>query len=172
MSAYESILIVQTTLKHKPAGGPCWPISGAKGVVAVSKANPINIKRIDHVVLRANDLQNMIVFYRDVLGCRLERGPGESGLAQLRAGESLIDLVDVNGRLGRQGGGAPDHSADNVDHVCLLVSPWDQGAMLKHLNDHNVDFGEVASRYGATGQGSSVYLKDPEGNSIELKGID
>ncbi|MDJ0917391.1 MAG: VOC family protein [Woeseiaceae bacterium] len=137
----------------------------------MTKANPINIKRIDHVVIRVKNLDNMINFYQDVLGCRLERGPGESGLAQLRAGESMIDLVDAAGRLGRQGGALPDHSADNVDHVCLLVSPWDQGAMLKHLNDHNVDFGEVATRYGATGDGSSVYLKDPEGNTIELKGI-
>ncbi len=143
-----------------------------RGVITVSKANPINVKRIDHVVIRAKNLDNMIAFYQDVLGCRLERGPAESGLAQLRAGESMIDLVDVTGRLGRQGGAAPDHSADNVDHVCLLVSPWDQGAMLKHLNEHNVDFGEVATRYGATGDGLSVYLKDPEGNTIELKGID
>ena len=137
----------------------------------MSKANPINIRRIDHVVIRANNFENMIAFYRDVLGCRLERGPGAGGLAQLRAGDSMIDIVDVNGRLGRQGGGPPDHEAENVDHVCLLVAPWDQGAMLKHLNDHNVDFGEVATRFGATGDGPSVYLKDPEGNTIELKGV-
>lgn len=137
----------------------------------MSKANPINIRRIDHVVIRANNFDNMIAFYRDVLGCRLERGPGEGGLAQLRAGDSMIDIVDVNGRLGRQGGGPPDHAAENVDHVCLLVSPWDQGAMLKHLNDHNVEFGEIATRFGATGDGPSVYLNDPEGNTIELKGV-
>ena len=83
----------------------------------------------------------------------------------------MIDIVDVSGRLGRKGVGPPDHDAENVDHICLLVAPWDQGAMLKHLNDHNVDFGEVATRFGATGDGPSVYLKDPEGNTIELKGI-
>ena len=68
-------------------------------------ANPINITRIDHVVIRVRNLDAMIDFYCDVLGCRLERGPGEAGLAQLRAGESLIDLVDAAGSLGRQAGG-------------------------------------------------------------------
>ena len=136
----------------------------------MSNANPINIKRIDHVVLRVNDLDRMIDFYRDVLGCRLERGPGESGLAQLRAGDSLIDLVDADGRLGRQRGDAPDHGAPNVDHVCLLVQPWDTVTVLEHLRRFEVQHGEVGTRYGATGQGPSVYLKDPEGNNIELKG--
>ena len=59
----------------------------------MKQANPINITHIDHVVIRVKDLQNMIMFYQNVLGCKLERGPGEGGLAQLRAGHSLIDLV-------------------------------------------------------------------------------
>jgi len=136
----------------------------------MSNANPINIKRIDHVVLRVSDLDKMIDFYRNVLGCRLERGLGDGRLAQLRAGDSLIDLVDADGRLGRQGGGAPDHDAPNVDHVCFLVQPWDTETVLKHLHRFEVQHGEVGSRYGATGQGPSVYIKDPEGNNIELKG--
>ena len=70
----------------------------------MKQANPINITDIDHLVIRAIDLENMIAFYRDVLGCKFERGPGENGLAQLRAGRSLIDLVDANGPLGQQGG--------------------------------------------------------------------
>ena len=78
--------------------------------------HPINIRLIDHVVVRANNLEQMIDFYREVLGCRLERGPGEIGLAQLRAGDSLIDLVDVSGPLGRQGGASPDPDAPNMDH--------------------------------------------------------
>lgn len=132
--------------------------------------NPINITRIDHVVLRVNDLERMISFYRDVLGCRLERGPGELRLAQLRAGDSLIDLVESSGPLGLQGGAPPDHGAPNVDHICFLVQPWDAGAVLEQLRKHGVNHGEVESRYGATGQGPSVYITDPEGNTIELKG--
>ena len=132
--------------------------------------NPINITRIDHVVLRVADLENMIAFYRDVLGCRLERGPGEIGLAQLRAGDSLIDLVDASGKLGRQGGAPPNHGAPNVDHVCFAVHPWDADALIGHLRKHGVEPGEVAARYGALGMGPSIYISDPEGNIIELKG--
>jgi len=134
------------------------------------KANPINIHVIDHVVLRANDLENMIRFYSEVLGCRLERGPGELGLAQLRAGRSLIDIVDVNGRLGRKGGRAPDPEAPNMDHLCLKVRPWNPDAVQQHLREQGVEVGEIVSRYGASGSGPSLYIEDPEGNTVELKG--
>ncbi|NNE04752.1 MAG: VOC family protein [Xanthomonadales bacterium] len=134
--------------------------------------NPINIALVDHVVLRVKDLEKMLRFYCDVLGCRLEKGPGEIGLAQLRAGLSLIDLVDANGSLGRQGGGPPDHDAHNMDHVCLQVQPWNPAAILAHLEKHDVEAGEIARRYGASGQGPSMYLRDPEGNTVELKGTD
>lgn len=134
------------------------------------EANPINIRRIDHVVLRVVDLEVMVAFYCDVLGCRLERGPGGAGLAQLRAGDSLIDLVDANGSIGRQSGGPPDHGAPNVDHVCLLVQPWDADAVLSRLRARGVEPEPIKSRYGATGQGPSIYFDDPEGNTIELKG--
>jgi catechol 2,3-dioxygenase-like lactoylglutathione lyase family enzyme len=133
-------------------------------------ANPINLTRIDHVVLRVVDLDGMIAWYRDVLGCRLERGPGASGLAQLRAGDSLIDLVAADGPLGRAGGRTPDHGAPTVDHVCLQLRPWDEALIVEHLRRHGVETGEVESRYGATGQGPSLYIRDPEGNTIELKG--
>lgn len=133
-------------------------------------ANPLNITRIDHVVIRVRDMSAMVNWYQIVLGCRLERGPGELGLAQLRAGESLIDLVDVHGPLGEEGGGAPDGSADNMDHVCLLVEPWDVDTISEHLRRHQVLLEDVADRYGATGMGPSIYLKDPEGNRLELKG--
>ena len=136
----------------------------------MNDANPINIARIDHVVFRVNDLDRMLAFYRDVLGCRLERGPGNALLAQLRAGDSLIDLVDARGSLGREGGNAPDHQAPNVDHVCFLVDPWDAELILEQLRKHGVKPGDVATRYGATGQGPSIYFSDPEGNTVELKG--
>jgi catechol 2,3-dioxygenase-like lactoylglutathione lyase family enzyme len=138
----------------------------------MKKANPINIQVIDHVVLRANDLERMILFYSEVLGCRLERGPGELGLAQLRAGHSLIDIVDVSGPLGRKGGRAPDPQAPNMDHLCLQVGPWNPDAIVAHLREEGVEAGEVVRRYGASGSGPSLYIKDPEGNTVELKGRD
>ena len=137
----------------------------------MAQTHPINIQLIDHVVVRVRDLAMMIHFYCDVLGCQLERGPGEFGLAQLRAGSSLVDLVDAAGPIGRQGGGAPHTEGGNMDHFCLQVHPWEQRAITAHLEEHKVEFGSVEMRYGAQGSGPSLYLKDPEGNTVELKGV-
>ncbi len=134
------------------------------------QAHPIRLQSIDHVVIRVQDLERMIAFYCDVLGCQLERGPGEAKLAQLRAGQSLVDLVDVNGPIGRKGGPAPDHNAPNMDHLCLQLSAWDPDAIQEHLKENKVEFGEIAVRYGALGNGPSLYVRDPEGNTVELKG--
>ncbi|MEM7277167.1 MAG: VOC family protein [Pseudomonadota bacterium] len=136
----------------------------------MSKANPINIRLIDHVVVRVNNLDSMVAFYRDVLGCRLERGPGEGGLAQLRAGESLIDLVDAKGPIGSKYGGLPQPDARNMDHFCLQITPWDGEAILAHLRHHKVEVGDILQLYGASGFGPSLYISDPEGNTVELKG--
>lgn len=136
----------------------------------MAEHHPIAIRAIDHVVIRANDLEGMIGFYRDVLGCREERRRGELGLVQLRAGNSLIDLVDVTGPVGRDGGGTPDPDAPNMDHFCVQVEPWDPGAITAHLQAHGIEAGEVVTRYGALGNGPSIYIDDPEGNAVELKG--
>jgi catechol 2,3-dioxygenase-like lactoylglutathione lyase family enzyme len=92
------------------------------------------------------------------------------GLFQLRAGTSLIDLVDVGGPLGRLGGAPPGPEGRNVDHLALRVAPFDEAALRAHLERHGVEPAEVAQRYGADGMGPSMYIRDPEGNVIELKG--
>lgn len=130
----------------------------------------IQIREIDHVVLRIVDLDVMLRFYCDVLGCSIERRQDEIGLVQLRAGHSLIDLVTLDGKLGREGGAAPGREGRNVDHVCLRVEPFDEPDIRKHLAQHGVEAGPVESRYGAEGEGPSIYLVDPEGTTIELKG--
>jgi catechol 2,3-dioxygenase-like lactoylglutathione lyase family enzyme len=132
--------------------------------------SPVRIREIDHIVLRVRDLDTMIGFYRDVLGCPVERRQDEIGLVQLRAGSSLIDLVPVDGKLGMAGGAAPGREGRNVDHFCLRVESFDAAAIRKHLQEHGVEAGPVASRYGAEGEGPSIYLEDPEHNTIELKG--
>ena len=129
-----------------------------------------SILGIDHVVLRAQNIPRMVRFYCDVLGCTVERERPELGLTQLRAGQSLIDLVAVDGELRRKGGAAPGDEGRNMDHLCLRIEPFDPGMLAAHLIRHGVVPGEVKSRYGADGQGPSVYLSDPEGNTIELKG--
>ncbi|HVI26338.1 MAG TPA: VOC family protein [Xanthomonadaceae bacterium] len=131
---------------------------------------PFAVAQIDHVVLRVRDVAAMQAFYRDVLGCAEERRQDAIGLVQLRAGRSLIDLVDVAGKLGRMGGAAPGAEGRNMDHLCLRVEPFDRDAILAHLAAHGVRAGESGARYGAEGEGPSQYLYDPEGNLVELKG--
>jgi len=130
----------------------------------------IQVRGIDHVVLRVVDLPAMLRFYCDVLACNVERRQEGIGLIQLRAGRSLIDLVTVDGKLGREGGAAPGSEGRNMDHFCLRVDPFDAAAILAELKRNGLDPGEVASRYGAEGEGPSIYVKDPEGNTVELKG--
>lgn len=130
----------------------------------------IRIRELDHIVLRVVDLDRMTRFYCDVLGCAIERRQDEIGLVQLRAGRSLVDLVPVDGQLGRLGGAAPGAQGRNVDHFCFRVEPFDAAAIRAALAAAGVEAGAVASRYGAEGEGPSIYLTDPEGNTIELKG--
>ena len=130
----------------------------------------IQIRQIDHVVLRVSDLDAMIGFYCAALGCTVERRQAEIGLVQLRAGSSLVDLVPVTGKLGRMGGAAPGREGRNMDHLCFRVEPFDDASIRSHLAACGVTAGPLESRYGAEGTGPSVYLSDPEGNVIELKG--
>lgn len=131
---------------------------------------PFQLLQLDHLVLRVRDVAAMQAFYCDVLGCTVERRQDEIGLVQLRAGDSLIDLVGIEGKLGRMGGAGPGAEGHNLDHLCLRVDPFDRETVVAHLRAHGVPVGEFGSRYGAQGEGPSQYLRDPEGNGIELKG--
>jgi glyoxylase I family protein len=130
----------------------------------------IRIREIDHLVLRVVDLDRMLGFYCEVLGCTVERRQDKIGLIQLRAGRSIVDLVPVDGELGRAGGAAPGKEGRNLDHFCFRIDPFDEPTVRRHLEAHGVEAGPVASRYGAEGQGPSIYITDPEGNVVELKG--
>lgn len=126
--------------------------------------------RIDHVVLRVASLADMQAFYCGALGCTVEREERELGLVQLRAGDALIDLVSVDGPLGRKGGAAPGSAGRNLDHFCLAIEPFDAAQIQGYLQARGIPFGPVRSRYGAGGLGPSIYVTDPEGNTVELKG--
>ena len=130
----------------------------------------IHVLGLDHIVLRVRDGARMTRFYCDVLGCVVERARQDIGLIQLRAGQSMIDLVPVDGELGSKGGAAPGVEGRNLDHLCLRIEPWDQFAVIAHLIKNGVVPGETRQRYGADGMGPSIYISDPEGNVIELKG--
>ncbi len=124
-------------------------------------------KNIDHVVVCVHDLDRALKFYTEVLGCREERRVERIGLIQLRAGASMIDLQLVNP--------GPEDSefsgpTKNMDHFALRIEPFDGAAVRAHLANHGVTVGEVVQRYGAEGDGPSLYIDDPDGNTIELKG--
>ena len=129
-----------------------------------------SILGLDHVVLRAANVPRMVNFYCQVLGCTLELERPDLGLTQLRAGNSLIDLIAVDSDSGRRGGAAPGAEGRNMDHFCLRIEPFDPGALTAQLLRHGVMPGEIKSRYGADGHGQSLYISDPEGNTVELKG--
>ena len=130
----------------------------------------IKIRNLDHVVFRTTRLQQMLDFYCKVLGCTLERElPPEQGLSQLRAGDSLIDLVPVDSELGKLGGKPPSQDGRNVDHVCLRIGSVSELALIQWLDDHKVWHSGFENRYGADGMGRSIYVTDPEGNIIELR---
>lgn len=131
---------------------------------------PFRLLALDHLVLRIVDEARMLAFYCEVLGAREERRLAEYGLIQLRAGTALIDLVTLDGKLGRAGGAAPGATGRNLDHFCLRIDPFDENALRAHLAGHGIAIEEVATRYGADGYGPSIYLRDPEGNTVELKG--
>jgi catechol 2,3-dioxygenase-like lactoylglutathione lyase family enzyme len=128
------------------------------------------IQDIDHIVLRVSDLERMIDFYCNVLGCRLEWRRPDLGLVHLRAGSAMIDLVPVDGKLGNLGGAAPGKEGRNMDHVCLRVLPFDVAQIVQHLESHAARVGEIRPRFGAEGEGVSIYVYDPEDNLVELKG--
>jgi glyoxylase I family protein len=130
----------------------------------------LKIRDIDHLVLRVRDVDAMTRFYGEVLGCPVHRIDERIGLVQLRAGRALIDLVPLDSELGRAGGAGPGREGRNMDHFCLRVEDWDAEAIRAHLRAHGVEPQPVAQRFGAEGQGPSMYLSDPEGNTVELKG--
>jgi glyoxylase I family protein len=130
----------------------------------------LRIREIDHLVLRVYDIDRMRSFYCDVLGAEHIAWRPDFGMSHLRVGRSMVDLVTIDGPLGKPGGTGPAREGRNVDHFCFRVEPFDQEAIVAHLKRHGVQLGEIRPRYGAEGNGVSIYLTDPEGNTVELKG--
>ena len=129
----------------------------------------IKIREIDHVVLRVKDIEAMRRFYCDVLGAEHVAYRPQFGMSHLRVGASMIDFVEV-GPLGKSGGAAAGKEGRNMDHLCLRVEPFDQDAIIEHLRRQGAPVGDIKPRFGAEGNGVSIYLTDPEGNVVELKG--
>lgn len=132
---------------------------------------PFALKNIDHVVFRVASLERSIAFYESVVGCQVVKRRDDLGLVHMRAGRSMIDLVSLAGRLGSLGGPGPGRDGRNVDHLCLRIEPFDPQALIAHLRACGVEpLGPVSNKFGAEGDGPSLYFKDPDGNVIEFKG--
>ncbi|MDP6692196.1 MAG: VOC family protein [Alphaproteobacteria bacterium] len=124
---------------------------------------------LDHVVLRIVDLDRSLAFYCDVLGCHMDRRRDDLGLYHLRAGSSQVDLVTLDGQLGQKHG-APRSEGPNMDHFCLRIEPFNGPELIAYLRGHGLEPSEIAQRFGAEGEGPSLYVSDPDGNVVELKG--
>lgn len=119
-----------------------------------------HVERIDHVVLRVRSLASMVRFYEQALGFKVERRLEALHLVQMRAGASMLDLIQ----------GERPTTGGNMDHLCFRIEPFDREVIVAQLGPLGIALGETVERYGAEGSGPSVYFHDPEGNQIELKG--
>jgi catechol 2,3-dioxygenase-like lactoylglutathione lyase family enzyme len=132
--------------------------------------NPIRIGKLDHVVLRVADIEKSIRFYRDILGCPEARTRPDTGLYQYRAGASMIDLVPLDSPGGRRSGYGPPSAGRNMEHFALAIEEFDEAAIRGYLAANGVEITKAGRRFGADGTGPSIYVKDPDGNEVELKG--
>ena len=111
----------------------------------------IKIRGLDHIVLRTNQLQAMLHFYVDILGCVVEREQPKFRLTQLRVGSNLIDLIEVDS--------APAMENPNLAHFCLQIENENDFLGLEnYFNSHDIKLDNYGKRYGAAGETSSFYL--------------
>jgi glyoxylase I family protein len=143
--------------------------SSPSNVPSAPGKRSVQVAGLDHLVLRVADLERSTAFYRDVLNCAVEKWQPELGLLQLRAGSALIDLVTLDGPIGREGGAGAAREGRNLDHFCLRLERFDEAELREHLAAFGVEAGQTADRYGAEGYGASIYIRDPDGNTVELK---
>lgn len=130
-------------------------------------APPFTIAGIDHILLHVNGMSESLAFYETVLGCAVEARIPEYGMAELRAGASHVDLVDVTSPEGAWAR-APVAGGRNIDHFALSLGANDAHALRRHLAAHGVPVVEEREEEGAEGKSLSLYLRDPSGNTIEL----
>ncbi len=139
---------------------------------------PIDVDRLDHVVLLVKDLRRAARFYTEVLGLWVERWREEIGLVQVRAGQSLIDLQLASGkrplrtraRPGQPAREAMMRAPVNVHHIALNVKRFDGPRLKRHFAKLGIAASEPRKQYGADGMGWAMDVIDPDGNIVELKG--
>ena len=131
------------------------------------------IKRLDHLVIRTDNIKEMISFYCFILGYKVQRDNlKESGLIELNAGESMIDLFDVsNENINVSKKIQCEKDIKNLDHFCILLDNFDEVEIKVHLKNFGIKCSDIEMSYGSNGYGPSIYIFDPDNNKIELKGV-
>lgn len=122
----------------------------------------MEISGIDHVVVKVSDLERSIHFYCDILGCKLQWRRDELSLAHLCVGASFVDLLEDKALSYSPG--------QNMDHLCLTVTDFNLQKVRSHFLAHGIELGTSGDRFGASGWGQSLYISDPDGNGLELRG--
>jgi catechol 2,3-dioxygenase-like lactoylglutathione lyase family enzyme len=130
----------------------------------------VSITALDHFVLRVRDLDRSVQFYRDVLGlpieCLEEYRAGTRPFVSARIAGQLLDLVPdptYDASAGLQSGG--------FMHLCVRVTGNLEREVLPRVRARGVEVVEDTPmvRLGATGYGLSIYIRDPDGYTVELK---
>ena len=130
---------------------------------------PFALEGIDHVTLLVSDMLRARKFYEDVIGCTPELSLPQYGMELLRCGAALIVLVDIS--QPNAAWAKPEvEGGRNMDHVCLATGRFDHDAMRRYLADNKVEIVEESFHGGARGESLSFYVRDPFGNTLELKG--
>jgi glyoxylase I family protein len=130
---------------------------------------PFTLEGIDHLLLLVQGMAPAVKFYTEVLGCTVEDRLPQYGMLQLRAGHALIDLVDIS--VPEAAWAAPPVAGGrNLDHLCLALGHHDEVMLRRHLAQHGVEIIEEGLHAGSRGESLSLYVRDPSGNVIELKG--
>lgn len=133
-------------------------------------SNPLTLRGVDHVALRVRSLDLSVAFYCSILRCEVVARNEDAGIVHLRAGAQMIDLIWLEGRMGKLGGAERRVEARNMHHVCLAYEPYDSSALFTYLDEHKIEHSAMPQdNLGAEGQGASVYLADPDENLIEIK---
>jgi len=120
----------------------------------------LRVVGLDHVVLNVADVERSLAFYCGELGLAPERVEewrrGEIFFPSVRVdAHTIIDLL------------ATPRTGENADHLCLVVEPVDLEAVKASGRFEVVDGPDI--RFGARGNGTSLYVKDPDGNTVELR---
>jgi glyoxylase I family protein len=126
---------------------------------------PFTLKGLDHVLLLVEHMPRALAFYRDVLGCTVANALPQFGMLELTAGASMLDLVDIADPAGAWA--KPDAPGGrNMDHLCLALGRCDTADLRRHLAAHGIAITEEREERGSS---FSLYVRDPSGNTIELK---